>query len=120
LIQPVASLGRVGRYTCSQSWYWSKARKLRGSVYSVCAVSVDTGAALASGAAYTGMSPPFVVADRSGAAANEADRPLLAFGIVVVGGAACSESSRVTTKTPAAATTSSRTTATSATIRRRC
>src|SRR5215218_10336581 len=69
LIHPVASLGRIGRYTCSQSWYWSNTRKLRGNVYSVCALNVSAGCAFASGVAYTATSPPLVIALRNGAAA---------------------------------------------------
>ena len=76
LIQPVESLGRVGRYTCSQSWYWSNTRKLTGSVYSVFAFNVCVGCALASGVAYTATSPPLVTAFRNGAAAYDAEMPL--------------------------------------------
>ena len=60
--QPVELLGRVGRYTCTQSAYELNASSVRGSRYSVRGLSVSTGSALGSGAAYTGMSTSLVVA----------------------------------------------------------
>src|SRR4051794_38628417 len=123
LIHPVASLGRVGRYTCSQSWYWSNTRKLRGKVYSVCGLSVVVGCAFGSGDAYTATSPPLVTALRIGADAYVAEMPDEFSTAVVDGGfgVACwSESSRVATNTPAAATIRRTTSNAPKTTRRRC